>query len=58
MFIFRTHVKHLVVLCLNIYARGQHYLSSCRFSSGDLGMKFILTRQLLFKQVLVHSLAC
>jgi hypothetical protein len=58
MFIFRTYVKHLVVLCRTIYARRHDYLGSCRFSSGDMCVKFIPTGQLLFKKVLVHSLAC
>jgi hypothetical protein len=57
MFIFRTHVNLLVVPRRTIYTRGQHYLDSCILSSGDIGMKFIPTRQLLLKQVLVHSLA-
>jgi hypothetical protein len=57
MIIFRTHVKHLVVLCRTIYARGKHYFGSCRFSSGDIGMTFMPIRQLFFYQELIHSLA-
>jgi hypothetical protein len=44
MFIYRIHVKQLVVLCRKIYAPGREYLGSCRSSPMDMGSKFMLTR--------------